>query len=363
MSTHLRVQIEQGPEGGARVSARMELDFSRGPVVVLFGPSGAGKTTLLRCLAGLEWPRVGRIEFGGEVWHDSRTGVRVRPQRRGVGYVAQDLSLFPHLSARRNVAYALRGTAPAPRVEEMLAFVGLSGLGDRLPSELSGGERQRLAIARALAAHPRLVLLDEPLSSLDAPSRARFRDELRGLLVRSGTPAIVVTHDRDEALVLGDQVAVMLGGEVVQYGQVLEVFSRPATPEIAAATGIETIVEGTIVATTELLSRVAVGGREVTAVNTDGLTGNVYVCIRAQDVTLIRDVQSSTPTTARTRLHGVVRSVRPGAPLTRVTVDCGFGLEALITGESCEEMGISEGVAVVALVKAPNVHLVPRASP
>ena len=261
---------------------------------------------------------------------------------------------------RENVAYGLGGLPGgerAVRAGEAMALLGVEGLEGRRPRTLSGGERQRVALARALAPRPRLLLLDEPLSALDAPTRERLRRDLRGLLRRVGTPAVLVTHDRAEALALGDALVVMAGGRVRQAGPVPEVFSRPADPEVAAVVGVETVAPGTVLGAEGGLATVAVGPARLEAL-ADGRAGEVFVCIRAEDVTL--ETGGARASSARNRLPGVVRDLAPEGPMVRVALDCGFPLAALITKQSCEALGLAEGVAVTAVVKVPAVHLVAR---
>jgi molybdate transport system ATP-binding protein len=200
---------------------------SQGSVTVLVGASGSGKTTVLRCLAGLEHPDEGTLRFGGLMWSDSAKGFFLEPQRRNVGFVPQDYALFPHLSVYQNIAYGLSKLASSERqkqVVETLDWLGLSGLERRLPKELSGGQQQRVALARAVVPRPRLLLLDEPLSALDVPTRLRLRSELGGLLRQLNIPTLFVTHDRQEALALGDHLFVMHEGSTVQQGPAHEVF-------------------------------------------------------------------------------------------------------------------------------------------
>ena len=178
----------------------MRIPLDRAPVAVLFGPSGSGKTTLLRMLAGLERPDAGSIVLREICWFDSARGIHLSPQERRVGFLFQDYALFPHLTVAENVGYAARRET----VHKLLATFGLTELAASKPRALSGGEQQRVALARALAAEPALLLLDEPLSALDAPTRARMRYELRRMLLTSDVPSIVVTHDRMEAVALGD---------------------------------------------------------------------------------------------------------------------------------------------------------------
>ena len=185
---------------GFSVEADFTIPLDRAPVTVLFGPSGAGKTTLLRLLAGLERPDAGEIVFRGRAWFDSATGVCLEPGQRRAGFVFQDYALFPHLTVAQNVKFGA-GNRPSDGV---LRQFGLADLAGRLPRQLSGGEQQRLALARAMAASPELLLLDEPLSALDLNSRVKLRHELRRMLLDAAVPSIVVTHDRTEAMVLGE---------------------------------------------------------------------------------------------------------------------------------------------------------------
>ena len=178
-------------------------------IVALMGPSGSGKTTLLRCLAGLDRPSRGYIHFGSEIWYDTERRIDLSPQKRRVGYVSQDFSLFPHLTVFGNIQYGLKNlrlTEKRMRAEGLLRLVKLEGLGHRYPFQLSGGQKQRVALARALAIQPRLLLLDEPLSSLDQDNRKSLRGELREFLVKSALPTILVTHSEEEAAVIADRV-------------------------------------------------------------------------------------------------------------------------------------------------------------
>ena len=219
---------------GPRVVDKVSLDLPDGKVLAVLGPSGCGKSTLLRAIAGLE------ILAGGSVAWDGADQVDVPTHRRGFALMFQDGQLFSHLTVGRNVGYALRlRRAPdgAVRVEELLEMVGLAGYADRLPATLSGGERQRVALARSLAVEPRLLLLDEPLSALDAGLRERLAGELREILRAAGTTTLMVTHDHDEAFTVADRLAVMRSGEVVQQGPIDQVWRAPADPETALFLG------------------------------------------------------------------------------------------------------------------------------
>jgi iron(III) transport system ATP-binding protein len=212
----------------------LDLDVRDGEILALLGPSGCGKTTALRLIAGLERPDGGTVEIGGR--RVAGDGAWVPPERRRVGLVFQDWALFPHLDVRANVAFGLPRGATA-RVEELLEMVHLTGLERRMPHELSGGQQQRVAVARALAPSPDVLLLDEPFSNLDAQLRAEVRAEVSDVLRATGTTAVLVTHDQDEALSFADRVAVMLDGRVRQTGTPYDVYATPADGRVARLLG------------------------------------------------------------------------------------------------------------------------------
>ncbi|MBK1689727.1 ABC transporter ATP-binding protein [Rubrivivax gelatinosus] len=224
--------------GATDVVQRATLGLARGEIGCLLGPSGCGKTTLLRAIAGFEAPRGGRILLDGRVV--ASAGHQLPARERGVGMVFQEHALFPHLDVEGNVAFGLRGLAAAERrarVAQMLALVGLDGMCRRWPHELSGGQQQRVAIARALAPRPALLLLDEPFSSLDTGLRESIARELRSILRQAGATALMVTHDQPEAFAMADRIGVMAGGRLCQWADALELYRRPATPEVAALVG------------------------------------------------------------------------------------------------------------------------------
>jgi molybdate transport system ATP-binding protein len=351
--------------GGPLISAdNLRVACDHPSVTVLFGPSGSGKTTVLRCLAGLEKPDSGAIQCGGEIWFDAAKSVFQRPQQRSIGYLSQDYALFPHLNVESNIGYGLRSLLSsaerATRVSEVMLLLDLAGLERRLPRELSGGQQQRVALARAVVRRPRLLLLDEPLSALDSPTRVRLRDELRRLLRRLAVPTLLVTHDRLEALVLGDDVVVLHQGVIVQSGPVQEVFSRPANLAVAEVVAVETVQSARILSATDGLLIVAVGETKLAALARDLPTDtrDVFVCIHAEDVILLKG--ADTPSSPRNHLAATVVSVSREGPMMRIQLDCGFPLAALLTKQACEELALQPKDRVVALVKAPNVHLIPR---
>jgi molybdate transport system ATP-binding protein len=218
-------------------------------VAVLFGPSGSGKSLTLRCLAGLVDPDDGRVVVDGRILFDARAGIRVPPQVRRVGYVFQGYALFPHLTVLANVAFGLKALPRRERearAAAVMARLGLTGLAQRYPDDLSGGQKQRVALGRALAVEPDLVLLDEPLSALDAPLRRALRDELGVILADWKVPAVLVTHDIAEAYQLGDRVIVYEAGRVSQSGPRSELLWRPATESVARILGYRNLLRGTV---------------------------------------------------------------------------------------------------------------------
>lgn len=216
----------------------VSLDLADGELLALVGPSGCGKSTLLRLAAGLLALDEGTITLGGTVVDDGRR--HLPPERRRVGLVFQEHALFPHLTVARNIAFGLRTgdrSERRARIDEVLSLVGLGALRDRYPHELSGGERQRVALARAIAPEPTLLLLDEPFASLDPNLRSQIRADVVDILRRTGTPGVFVTHDQEEALAVGDRVAVMRGGHIMALGTPWEVFHRPADTFCASFMG------------------------------------------------------------------------------------------------------------------------------
>ncbi len=269
--------------GATEAVAGVDLAIAEGELVTVLGPSGCGKTTLLRLIAGFEVPDDGAVVVAGETV--AGPGCWVPPERRRIGMVFQDYALFPHLRVRGNVAFGLVRHATEDRdrlTQRTLELVGLQHKADRYPHELSGGERQRVALARALAPEPAIVLLDEPFSSLDATLRADLRREVELILREAGAAALLVTHDQEEALALGDRLAVMRAGKIVQVGRPEEVYARPAGRWAAQFVGEVNVLSG------------AADGRRVeTELGVLDLvsaaTGSVNVALRPEQLQLSAD--------------------------------------------------------------------------
>lgn len=266
--------------GVTRVLHGVDLDIAPGEFVSLLGPSGCGKTTALRILAGLEKATAGGVFVGGV------DVSRVPTNRRDIGMVFQSYSLFPHLRAIDNTAFGLRRRGvsradAARRAADALDLVGLGHLAERFPHELSGGQQQRVALARALVTEPQVLLLDEPLSALDAKVRVQLRDEIRRIQLRLGITTIFVTHDQEEALAVSDRIAVMDAGRIEQIGTPEQLYLTPATAGVAAFVGVSSIVPGTVDG-----DAVSVWGHRL-PLQTPGSAGEVDVFLRPENVVLV----------------------------------------------------------------------------
>ncbi|TML62365.1 MAG: ABC transporter ATP-binding protein [Actinobacteria bacterium] len=324
----------------------LALDVGR-ETVALVGPSGAGKTTVLRAIAGLVRPERGRVECDGETWFDSAGRVDLRPEERSVGLVFQDYALFPHLSVERNVAFGGRG-----RVGELLDRFGIRHLARARPRELSGGERQRVALARALAREPKAFLLDEPTASLDAHTRVVVRAELGELLRELGLPALLVTHDFEDAAALADRVGVLVDGELRQVASPADLVASPADGFVASLAG-GTLVDGVARFARDGLTEVRLesGG---TVYSTDEASGPVSVLVYPWEVSLgLVPADDS----ALNHLRGPVVSLAPVGNRVRVRVG---ELTAEVTAASAERLGLAVGLPVVASFKATATRLLPR---
>ena len=267
--------------GAHQVLSGLDLEVPGGSLTAVLGASGSGKTTLLRILVGFERADRGCVLIDGTVVEDDHT--HVPPERRRIGYVPQDGALFPHLTAAGNIGFGLSPRERrAGRVEQLLALVGLPGHGGRYPHQLSGGQQQRVALARALAPRPGLVLLDEPFGSLDAALRASVRADVERVLRETGTTAVLVTHDQDEALSLADQIAVLRDGRIVQSGSPDDVYAHPADPAVARFVGEANMLQGVMrdrLAVT-VLGALAVSGRAAALRDAE----HVLVLIRPEQV-------------------------------------------------------------------------------
>jgi molybdate transport system ATP-binding protein len=329
-----------------------------GGCLALAGPSGAGKSTLLRIAAGLVRPEHGRVTCGDEVWLDTATGRQLAPELRGCGYVFQDYALFGHMTVSQNVAYGLRGMSRGERgrrAQALLARFGIAHLADARPRTLSGGERQRVALARALAPAPRALLLDEPLSALDARTRASASRELAGVLRDAGVPALLVTHDFTEAAVLGDRVAVIDGGRIVQEGTAGDLAAAPGSAFVADFTGA-VVLTGVARPGPGGLKRVELDGGGV-ATSIDRGSGPVALSVHPWEISL-EPAGARAEGSAQNHLDVEVVTVTQVGNRVRVGLAAPQPLVAEITGAAVDGLHLAPAVRVTATWKATATRLV-----
>lgn len=346
--------------GGKTLVAVEDLALAGGEVHVLLGPNGAGKSTLLRALNGLE-------QSDGELVFRARP-IRTRRDRLALRRATAAVFQSPHLlntTVRANVESGLRlrgvGRPEARRrAAEALELLGVADLAARRPVKLSGGEAQRVSIARALAVDPAVLFLDEPLASLDPPTRRALVDDLLRIFEHSAMAVIWVTHDRDEALAVGDVITYLESGAVVQTGPALEVFARPATTSFAEFLGLDTFLSGRVVNEPDGASRLLLDGG-VELVCAGAPDGPAVVAIAPEDVVLFTRPPGEHDASLRNVLQGTVKAVAPSGRLLRVDIEAvGLELAALITRAAFEDLGLAVGSPVVAAVKASSVHPLTR---
>jgi tungstate transport system ATP-binding protein len=356
----LSLQDVQVRRGRAQIVAVPHLDVLAGEVLVIVGPNGAGKSVLLETLALLQKPAAGRVLFEGQPVDGRKLALR-----RRMAVVFQD-PLLLRRSVADNVAMGLRlrGVPRSVRREKAAYWMqrfGIAHLARRSAITISGGEAQRTNLARAFALEPEVLLLDEPFSALDQPTRDELLDDLSAALRDTGVTTVFVTHDRAEALRLGDRVAVLMGGVIRQVGTAAEVFAAPVDQEVAAFVGVETIVAGRVRSLADGLAILDVGDVAVEAVSsTLEPAAEVLVCLRPEDVVIEPGGPDGRRTSARNRLSGCVTRITPLGAQVRVVVDCGFALVALITKQSLEDLRLRVGDEAVASFKASAVHVIPR---
>jgi ABC-type sulfate/molybdate transport systems ATPase subunit len=338
------------------VDIELSLEVAAGECLALAGPSGAGKTTILHYLAGIKTPARGAIVCADEAWLDTSRSVFRRAEQRSCGLLFQHYALFPHLSAWRNVAFGLRGL-PRPRRKllalELLERFGLADRAHARPATLSGGERQRVALARALAPAPALLLLDEPSSALDARTRAAATRSLAAILADTATPVVLVTHDFHEAAALGDEVAVIDRGKIIQRGSAEQLAARPASAFVADFTGA-VVLSGRVRATADGLTRIELDGGEVFA--TAPARGRVAVSVYPWEITLLPAAASTG--SAQNRLLARVSSIVTIGNRARVGLVAAQPLVAEITQESVRSLGLSVGSTVAVVWKATATRVV-----
>ncbi len=354
----LRVRIHKKFAGqrGSRFCLDVEFAVSAG-FTILFGASGAGKTTLLDCIAGLETPESGRIAVGQTPLFDSEAQVNLPPNRRGVGYLLQTLALFPHMTVERNIQYGLHQLAKPDRERrsgEILDSFRIAVLARRRPADLSGGERQRAALARALVTHPRVLLLDEPLTALDAVTKSQIVADLRAWNRERQIPILYVTHQREEVFALGERVIALEAGRITAQGSPHEVLNRPELESIAQLAGFENILDATFTAEHPeqgtMTCRIGASALslEVPLTRIDR-SRSLQIGIRAGDILL---ASASPPgLSARNVFSGTITSLERRDVMVIANVNCGVQIEVHLTPGGCAALELEVGKSVWLVVK------------
>ena len=324
----------------------INLDVNGGEYFVILGPTGAGKTILLETIAGIYHPERGRIFI------QRRDITNILPQERNIGMVYQDYMLFPHLTVKENVCFGLRKKEFfGEKIKKIISLFGISHLLSRYPDTLSGGEKQRVAIARALMAEPEVLLLDEPLSALDIQTGERFREELKKIHSTIRTTTIHVTHSFEEAFFLGDRIALMNKGRIVQVGEPEEVFQKPNSEFTAGFLGVENLFQGESTVNNGI-AEVDINGIKI--VSAAPKSGSRYLSIRPENILVSREkIESS----ARNSFRGRIENIREMGAIMKITVNIGIPFVVILTRRSFEDLGLAEGSSAYITFKASAVHI------
>jgi molybdate transport system ATP-binding protein len=364
ISSELEVRIRKrfpNPEGSFNLNVHFR---ALAGFTILFGASGAGKTTLLDCIAGLTDPDEGRIAIGGEDLYDSENKRNLVAWKRSIGYVHQDLALFPHLTAEENVAYGLRSLSAVERQSrsrEILAAFRIDHLRDRRPAQIAGGERQRVALARTLVTNPRALLLDEPLAALDRPTKSSLVGDLRKWNQLHRVPILFVTHSSEEVFALGDEVIVLNAGRIVAQGRPHEVMCAPRLETVAHLSGFENIFGATVAALHAtrgtMTCRLGTGEVELeTPLVSAEIGSRLRVGIRAGDLLLA--TASPQGLSARNILPGTIRQLVQRDVMVSAMVDCGGAeFEVHLTLAARDDLQLGAGKSVWIVIKTHSCHL------
>lgn len=352
--------------GGAADNFLLDVEFNAPPgVTILFGASGSGKTTTLKSIAGIARPDSGRIAIGDRTIFDSSQRIDLPIRKRGVGYVFQDLALFPHLTALGNVEF---GMSNVPRRErqkqamELMAALNIEHIAHRKPRNISGGEAQRVALARAIFCGPQILLLDEPLSAIDEATKLGIIADLKSINRRLRLPIIYVTHSREEAVTLGERVIVYEQGRVASIGEPLEVFGSPVKASVARLTGVENLFDGCVVRKNEAGGMMSVEIEDAEGVScldvpfgAEGVGERVRIAVQSGDILLATEEPRAT--SARNILRGRIAMIEDKGNRTLVRVAGGVLWSVSVTRQSVEELRLSVGKEVWLAIKTHSCYL------
>jgi molybdate transport system ATP-binding protein len=364
-ATMLTARIRKERQRAATPSFVLDVSIEVSPgITILFGASGAGKSTLLDCVAGLARPDEGRIVSGGDVLFDSAAGIHVSPPKRRIAYVFQTLALFPHLSAEENVSYGLPGLREEEkrgRIEEILTAFRVEKLRKQKPAEISGGEKQRIALARSLVTEPRVLLLDEPLTGLDAELKSAIVDDLRAWNTAKRIPILYVTHTREEVDALGERVIALGNGRVVSAGAPMEVLNAPRRKKLAQTAGFENLLNAAVLDLREAdgVMRVRLGESacEIEVPLGYAVAGSrVQIAIRAGDILLATERPHGL--SARNVMEGRIVSLEQRGTMVIARVDCGVTFVVHITPGAVRALELAPGRRVWLVLKTHSCHLV-----
>jgi molybdate transport system ATP-binding protein len=358
----LEVTLKKRFVANRQAAFKLDVSFAAGEgITVLFGPSGSGKTTTLRAISGIVTPDEGKIALDGRVFFDSQTRHNLPIQQRKVGFVFQDYLLFPHRSAAENVAYGIgerNGRARLARAMGLLELVGIGYAAARRPAELSGGEQQRVALARALGSDPGILLLDEPLSAVDATTRRRLLEEIVAIQRRTKIPFLYVTHSPADAVRAGDTALMISAGKIVQQGGPLDVFNAPTNAAAARAAGEDNILLGRVTECdpAQGIASVETGGCRVIVASSGVAPGDrVTLALRADDIIVSREPVRRT--SARNLLCGRAKSILRDGGRAELIAACGVDLRVRLTLQAVEALEITPGAELYLLFKANACRL------
>ncbi|WP_085522932.1 TOBE-like domain-containing protein [Tuberibacillus sp. Marseille-P3662] len=342
---------------------QLELNFKMDDkTMVIVGPSGCGKSTTLKLLAGLTTPDVGYIEIDEKIFYETKTNIDVSPEHREIGFVFQNYALFPHLSVHENVGYGLDAKKLSKRekrrkVHDILETLHITHLSHSMPTELSGGEQQRVALARALVLNPRALLLDEPLSALDVTTRGRVRRELKKTLMSLNIPTIIVTHDYEDAISLGDRILVMDHGRIIQEGTARDLLMQPRSPFVADFSGTN-FFSGKATGSDHGLTRLQINEGNVTLRTTGSADGVLSVMIYSWDIELTKQQPVNDKMNI---LEGEVVNILSYGNRTRVEIEGLLPLTAEISAETFEELNLKEQETVYAVIDPAAIQVLTNA--